>query len=88
MLASVLSGAPEALLDSYEAERRPIALNMLRLSTRLLREVKQGTMRRDREARQLDLGHRGSSLNVPGSVSGKVQTGDRGCLDRHYWPGP
>ncbi|MBF0890750.1 FAD-dependent oxidoreductase [Gluconobacter sp. LMG 1744] len=76
-LASVLARAPEALLDSYEAERRPVALNMLRLSTRLLGEVKQGTMRRDREARQLDLGYRGSSLNVPGSVSGKVQAGDR-----------
>ncbi|WP_215762431.1 FAD-dependent oxidoreductase [Acetobacter sp. P1H12_c] len=76
-LASVLSGAPQALLDSYEAERRPIALNMLRLSTRLLGEVKQGIMRRDREARQLDLGYRGSSLNVPGSVSGKVQAGGR-----------
>ena len=35
-LASVLVGALEALLDSYEAERRPVALNMLRLSTRLL----------------------------------------------------
>ncbi|MFT9408558.1 hypothetical protein [Acetobacter fabarum] len=34
-------------------------------------------MRRDREARQLDLGYRGSSLNVPGSVDGKVQAGDR-----------
>ncbi|OUI97801.1 FAD-dependent oxidoreductase [Acetobacter sp. DsW_54] len=76
-LASVLAGAPEALLDSYEAERRPVALNMLRLSTRLLGEAKQGTMRRDREARQLDLGYRGSSLNVPGSVGGKVQAGDR-----------
>ncbi|MFT8550251.1 FAD-dependent oxidoreductase [Acetobacter okinawensis] len=76
-LASVLAGAPEALLDSYEAERQPIALNMLRLSTRLLGEAKQGTMRRDREARQLDLGYRSSSLNVPGSVGGKVQAGDR-----------
>ncbi|GEB43732.1 3-(3-hydroxyphenyl)propionate hydroxylase [Gluconobacter sphaericus NBRC 12467] len=76
-LAAVLAGAPEALLDSYEAERRPIALNMLRLSTRLLGEVKQGVMRRDREARQLDLGYRGSSLNIPGSVGGKVQPGDR-----------
>nr|WP_249198108.1 FAD-dependent oxidoreductase [Gluconobacter wancherniae] len=76
-LASVLAGAPEALLDSYEAERRPIALNMLRLSTRLLGEVKQGIMRRDREARQLDLDYRGSSLNVPGPVDGKLQAGDR-----------
>ncbi|WP_086650719.1 FAD-dependent oxidoreductase [Acetobacter cibinongensis] len=76
-LAAVLAGAPEALLDSYEAERRPIASNMLRLSTRLLGEAKQGTMRRDREARQLDLGYRGSSLNAPGSMGGKVQAGDR-----------
>ncbi|MGS0649213.1 FAD-dependent monooxygenase, partial [Komagataeibacter melomenusus] len=65
-LASVLAGAPEALLDSYEAERRPIASNMLHLSTRLLGEAKQGTVRRDREARQLDLGYRGSSLRAPG----------------------
>jgi len=76
-LASVLSGGAEILLDSYEAERRPIASNMLRLSTRLLGEVKQGTMRRDREARQLDLGYRGSLLNVPGSAVRKVQAGDR-----------
>ncbi|WEQ51563.1 FAD-dependent oxidoreductase [Komagataeibacter oboediens] len=76
-LASALAGAPEALLDSYEAERRPIASNMLHLSTRLLGEAKQGTMRRDREARQLDLGYRGSSLSAPGSVCGRVQAGDR-----------
>lgn len=76
-LASVLAGAPEALLDSYEAERRPIASNMLHLSTLLLGEAKQGTMRRDREARQLDLGYRSSSLNAPGSVGGRVQAGDR-----------
>ncbi|POF61161.1 Pentachlorophenol 4-monooxygenase [Novacetimonas maltaceti] len=76
-LASVLAGAPEALLDSYEAERRPIASNMLHLSTRLLGEAKQGTMRRDREARQLDLSYRGSSLSAPGSVGGRVQAGDR-----------
>jgi 2-polyprenyl-6-methoxyphenol hydroxylase-like FAD-dependent oxidoreductase len=76
-LASVLAGAPEALLDSYEDERRPIASNMLGLSTRLLEEAKQGTMRRDREARQLDLGYRSSSLSMPGSVNCKVQAGDR-----------
>ncbi|WP_025860336.1 FAD-dependent oxidoreductase [Acetobacter papayae] len=76
-LAAVLAGAPETLLDSYEAERRPIASNMLRLSTRLLGEAKQGTMRRDREARQLDLGYRGSSLSMPGPANSKVQAGDR-----------
>ncbi|MFT8886622.1 MAG: FAD-dependent oxidoreductase [Acetobacter papayae] len=76
-LAAVLAGAPETLLDSYEAERRPIASNMLRLSTRLLSEAKQGTIRRDREARQLDLGYRGSSLSIPGPANSKVQAGDR-----------
>ncbi|MFT9442239.1 MAG: FAD-dependent oxidoreductase [Acetobacter papayae] len=76
-LAAVLARAPETLLDSYEAERRPIASNMLRLSTRLLGEAKQGTMRRDREARQLDLGYRGSSLSIPGPANSKVQAGDR-----------
>jgi 2-polyprenyl-6-methoxyphenol hydroxylase-like FAD-dependent oxidoreductase len=76
-LASVLAGAPETLLDSYEAERQPIASNMLHLSTRLLGEAKQGIMRRDREARQLDLGYHGSSLNASSSVRGKVQAGDR-----------
>ncbi|WP_086658483.1 FAD-dependent oxidoreductase [Acetobacter indonesiensis] len=76
-LASVLAGVPEVLLDSYEAERRPIASNMLRLSTRLLGEAKQGTMRRNREARQIDLCYCDSSLNVPGSGGGKVQAGDR-----------
>lgn len=61
-LASVLAGAPEALLATYEEERRPIAAEMLGLSTKLLDEAKQGTLRRGREVHQLDLGYRGSSL--------------------------
>src|SRR5690606_40870413 len=35
-LAAVLAGAPDALLDTYEAERRPVAAGMLEMSTRLL----------------------------------------------------
>jgi hypothetical protein len=76
-LAAVLAGAPEALLDSYEEERRPIAANMLGLATRLLGEARQGTMRRDREARQLDLGYPTASLTVPASVTGSVEPGGR-----------
>jgi 2-polyprenyl-6-methoxyphenol hydroxylase-like FAD-dependent oxidoreductase len=61
-LAAVVSGAPDALLDSYEDERRPIAATMLGLSTRLLEALKRGERRRGRELRQLDLGYPESSL--------------------------
>ena len=63
-LASVLAGAPEALLDSYEEERRPIAAEMLGLATRLLDAAKRGDMHRGREVHQLDLGYPGSSLTL------------------------
>lgn len=77
-LAAVLEGAPEALLDSYEAERRPIAAFMLGLSTKLLDNARQGDHRRGREVQQLDLGYRGSSL-APAAPSraGKLSPGDR-----------
>ena len=76
-LAAVLSGASDTLLASYEEERRPIAAGMLGLATRLLDEVKQGTMRRDRATRQLDLGYPGSSLNLQTHEREGVQAGDR-----------
>src|SRR5262245_44208040 len=64
-LAAVLSGAPEALLASYEDERRPIAAAMLGLSTKLLDELKKpGGMRRGRETQQLDLGYLHSALSL------------------------
>jgi len=62
-LAAVLAGAPEQLLDSYEKERRPIAVGMIGLATELLRVATAGgERRRGRETRQLDLGYRESSL--------------------------
>jgi len=39
-LAAVISGAPEKLLATYEEERRPIAAEMLGLSTKLLQAAK------------------------------------------------
>ncbi|GIH19307.1 FAD-dependent oxidoreductase [Rugosimonospora africana] len=69
-LASVLRGAPESLLDSYEQERRPIAESVLGLSTRLLDEAARRGMRRDREAQQLDLGYPLSPLAGPGELAG------------------
>jgi 2-polyprenyl-6-methoxyphenol hydroxylase-like FAD-dependent oxidoreductase len=76
-LAAVLRGAPDTLLATYEAERRPIAAGMLGLSTRLLDEVKQGTMRRDRTTRQLDLGYPTSSLALQARAGEGVQAGER-----------
>jgi 2-polyprenyl-6-methoxyphenol hydroxylase-like FAD-dependent oxidoreductase len=63
-LGAVAVGAPGALLDSYEEERRPIAAGMLGLTTKLLDAAKRGDMRRGREVRQLDLGYVESSLSL------------------------
>ena len=76
-LAAVLSGAPEKLLETYEEERRPVAASVLGLSTRLLDEVKQGTMRRNREARQLDIRYSGASLSLQLCERDGLQAGDR-----------
>ena len=77
-LAAALAGAPDALLDTYEEERRPIAAAMLGLATDLLERAKQGDMRRGREVHQLDLGYASSSLSleVP-ERHGGVLAGDR-----------
>lgn len=61
-LAAVLAGAPDALLATYEDERRPIAAGMLGLSTRLLDAARRGEMRRTRETRQLDLAYPDTAL--------------------------
>ncbi|MFE9838040.1 FAD-dependent monooxygenase [Streptomyces sp. NPDC005551] len=58
-LAAVLGGGARAeLLDSYEAERRPVAAEMLGLSTR----VHRGEVRRGEATGQLGLGYRDSAL--------------------------
>jgi 2-polyprenyl-6-methoxyphenol hydroxylase-like FAD-dependent oxidoreductase len=77
-LVAVLRGAPAALLDSYEEERRPIAAEMLGLSTKLLEAAKAGSMRRGREVHQLDLGYPDSSLSLEKPErQGGVLVGDR-----------
>ncbi len=58
-LARVLSGAPEALLDTYEEERLPVAAHALGLSTAL---HDKKTYKRDEETQQLLLSYRGGSL--------------------------
>ncbi|TAY52403.1 FAD-dependent oxidoreductase [Rhizobium leguminosarum] len=63
-LAAAAAGAPDALLDSYEEERRPVAAAMLGLATNLLDALKRGEMRRGREVHQLDIGYPSSSFAV------------------------
>ncbi|MGK3208680.1 FAD-dependent oxidoreductase [Amycolatopsis sp. MEPSY49] len=64
-LAAVAKGASPALLDSYEAERRPVAAGVLASSTaRLERTLEQHgvSTRRDASTLQLDVTYRGSAL--------------------------
>jgi 2-polyprenyl-6-methoxyphenol hydroxylase-like FAD-dependent oxidoreductase len=64
-LAAVTKGASPALLDSYDAERRPVALSVLALSNARLKETieQQGIVtRRDASTTQLAVSYRGSAL--------------------------
>ncbi len=63
-LDAVINGAPGALLDTYEEERRPVAAGMLGLATKLLDEQKAGKMERGREVKQLDIGYPDTSLKL------------------------
>ncbi len=77
-LAAVLKGAPQALLDTYEEERRPIAASMLGLATTLLAQAQRGDNRRGREVQQLDLAYAESSLTLPAEArSGRIAPGNR-----------
>lgn len=72
-LAQVLRGGPHSLLDTYEAERLPIAAAVLGLSKRLYqtRSIKRGAA-----TDQLALHYRTSSLST-GAPIGGLHPGDR-----------
>ncbi|MEU2775630.1 FAD-dependent monooxygenase [Streptomyces sp. NPDC007162] len=74
-LGAVLGGeAPDALLDTYEEERRANAAAMLELST----GVHRGEVRRGAATVQLGLGYRESSLTRETRADpGPVRAGDR-----------
>ena len=64
-LAAVAKGASPTLLDSYEAERRPVAAHVLALSNARLEQAlerKDIVSRRDASTIELDVGYRGSAL--------------------------
>jgi len=80
-LAAVLAGAPAALLDTYEAERRPVAEEVLGLSTRLMdkhREGAEDAYRRGADTKQLGVGYRSGPLAVDRRREpGALRAGDR-----------
>ena len=81
-LGSVLNGAPDALLDTYEEERLPVAANVLGLSTRLYRQitsrVDEDKVRRDAVTLQLGITYKEMSLSRNCGGEGlKVTAGDR-----------
>jgi 2-polyprenyl-6-methoxyphenol hydroxylase-like FAD-dependent oxidoreductase len=72
-LAHVVRGGPDSLLDTYEAERLPIAAAVLGLSKRLL---KTRSIKRGDATNQLALHYRSSSLSS-GVTLGSLHPGDR-----------
>jgi hypothetical protein len=82
-VVSGLAGAPvdsEALLDSYQAERLPIASRVLGISTELLDKTMRGSedaLHRGEETRQLDLTYQDGPLCLDDGSSGMLAAGDR-----------
>ncbi|MGS0562162.1 FAD-dependent monooxygenase [Microbacterium aurugineum] len=79
-LGQVLAGAPDALLDSYEAERQPVAARVLGLASGLyahLADRPLAATKRGDEERQLTLTYRGGPLAPEISSSRQIAVGDR-----------
>lgn len=81
-LAAVLTGAPGGLLDSYNAERLPVAADVLGISTELHDGGVWGDAdayrRDDPKLTQLHIGYRNSPLSVDErAVPGRLRAGDR-----------
>jgi len=93
-LAHVLQGAAPTLLDTYEAERLPVAARVLGLSSQLhagMRRRQLKSMSRGDEERQLGLSYRGGPLapEAAGDTA-RLRAGDRApdapCVDAHGQP--
>ncbi|MDH6195190.1 2-polyprenyl-6-methoxyphenol hydroxylase-like FAD-dependent oxidoreductase [Mycobacterium frederiksbergense] len=77
-LAAVLAGAPDVLLDSYEAERLPVAAEVLHLSGALHRQNFGATEPAPAAIHQLDISYRAGPLAAGDAhVTGVLQPGDR-----------
>lgn len=80
-LGQVLAGADEGLLDTYEAERQPIAAGVLGLSTRKyagLSTLDPSSLRRGKDEQQLTLTYHGGPLAPGGAArTTTLRVGDR-----------
>ncbi|AXI02422.1 FAD-dependent oxidoreductase [Aquirhabdus parva] len=79
-LAQVLAGADSGLLDSYEAERWPIAASVLALSTKKydgIAKLDPSSIRRGKDETQLTLTYRNGPLALNSSHTPTLQAGDR-----------
>lgn len=80
-LAQVLVGADDALLDTYEQERRPIAATVLGLSTKKYQGIGKldpSSYRRGKDEKQLALTYYGGPLATPAADStATLRVGDR-----------
>lgn len=86
----MLDGAPEDLLDSYQAERLPVAAHVLGISTELLDKhvgLAPDAMHRGEETQQLDLGYRSGPLALDDGSSGTLAAGDRAPDGPHVHDG-
>jgi 2-polyprenyl-6-methoxyphenol hydroxylase-like FAD-dependent oxidoreductase len=86
-IAAVLAGAPETLLDTYEAERRPVADHAMRRSRQRWRDVNNALAAQqdseiwqlviDQDTSQLDITYRGGPLAPSSGGTAALHAGDR-----------
>ena len=79
-LGQVLAGADKSLLDSYEAERQPIAANVLGLSTKKYQGIgtlDRSVIKRGKDEQQLALTYCEGPLARSGDRTDTLRTGDR-----------
>lgn len=77
-LAQALAGGPTTLLDTYEAERRPVAARVLGLTSELYGDISRNPLaaaKRGDGERQLTLTYHGGPLTLESCAS--IQSGDR-----------
>lgn len=79
-LAQCIAGADDTLLDSYEAERQPIAARVLGLSTKkydAIGTLNPSVIKRGKDEQQLALTYQGGPLALAGNRTTTLQAGDR-----------
>jgi len=79
-LGQVLAGADPGLLDSYQAERQPIAAAVLNLSTQKyegIAKLDPSSIRRGKDEKQLALSYLDGPLAPGSAMTGTLRVGDR-----------